>query len=113
MDHSVLCIGALLGSSGSAGAAKRFRGHEGRLGPARVRRQGRKRRRWRGPQAKPRTRAPQRPLTGGAPAEARQAANGGAQVAGPATGESTFELEGCHPPGRAAPGRCWIAVCAG
>lgn len=50
------------------------------LGPARVRRQGRKRRRWRGPQAQPRTRAPQRPLTGGAPAEARQAGTAGAQA---------------------------------
>lgn len=103
VDHSVLCIGALLGSSGSAGAAKRFRGHDGRLGPARVRRQGRKRRRWRGPQAKPRTRAPQRPLTGGAPAEARQAAKGGAQVAGPAIGENTFKLEDRSHPGRAQP----------
>lgn len=69
-----------------------LRGHGQQLGPARVRRQGRKRRRWRGPQAQPRTRAPQRPLTGGAPAEAKQA--GGAGAAPPERTRSTHSVDG-------------------
>jgi len=111
--HSGLCMGALLGVLGSAGAAKPFRGHDGRLGPARVRRQGRKRRHWRGPQAQPRTRVPQRPLTGGAPAEARQAAHGGAQVARSGTGGNTFALRSNVAPGRAMTGRLRNALRAG
>lgn len=100
VGYGGLGMSSLLGSSGSAGAAKRFRGHEGRLGPARVRRQGRKRRRWCGPQAQPRTRAPQRPLTGEAHAEARQAASAARrwrEAPRSATGENRIERN--RPPG--------------
>lgn len=82
-----LCIGALLGCWAPQGPRSPFAAIEAGWGRRGCAVKGEQRRRWRGPQAKPRTRAPQRPLTGGAHAEARQAADGGAQVAGTATGE--------------------------
>ena len=109
------CAWALSLGFGLRRGREALRGHDGRLGPARVRRQGRKRRRWRGPQAKPRTRAPQRPLTGEAPAEARQAAEAHAQAArrwraAPpertrSTGEQEEQADPARPVRRASQGR--------
>ena len=114
VDHSVLCIGALLGSSGSAGR-EGFRGHEGRAGvgagaPSR-RSEGagaaRRRSRGHGRRSGPDGRSTRRGQA------SRQRARRW-RVPPP---ESTFELEGCHPRLRPAAAdrrvRGWLGLFSG